>query len=360
MEHAERQVRLCLGVVGPHEHELHGPVPVHQEVLAPVLLVVGDSLRGPGAGGVRLVVDARAVARPDPVVEGALVEQEVDLPGPVDEQGVPGAHRIVEAALHPGPALVRGVPGGLVRVEGDVQGPVRGDGDLHAVGVVRDERQPAPHPGSGPVADHLEAVDLAPGLAPEHDVGMLGRVHRDRVRLVDRARQAQADPGARAVRRVDDPGLRGMPVDDVHLVEAVHDEERLDRVTRARGALHVAREREDRDHRDHQQRRRAEHPPRCLITGPSSGTPFDHMGPCARASGGQDDDVAREGRQELHEAARRIQVDEVLDPDAGLALEVDPGLHARRRWGWASGVTGAVRERRGSSWVASPIPWPRP
>ncbi len=52
--------------------------------------------------------------------------------------------------------------------------------------------------------------------------------------------------------------------------------------------------------------------------------------------------------------------DEVLDPDAGLALEVDAGLDARRPSGSAAASSVARWPRHGSSWVARPIPWPGP
>ena len=84
-----------------------------------------------------------------------------------------------------------------------------------------------------------------------------------------------------------------------------------------------------------------------------------------RGTGGQpglaadDDDLAREPVRRSTPPAPASSSIEVLDPDAGLALEVDPGLdgeHGRRR-------QRAVERRApsdGSSWVARPIPWPRP
>src|SRR6185369_4296955 len=46
--------------------------------------------------------------------------------------------------------------------------------------------------------------------------------------------------------------------------------------------------------------------------------------------------LAREPRQALHPTAGRIEQDQVFDPDAGLVLEIDPGLdredRRRRQW----------------------------
>src|SRR2546422_2441145 len=45
----------------------------------------------------------------------------------------------------------------------------------------------------------------------------------------------------------------------------------------------------------------------------------------------QDEDLARELRQALDAAGSGVQQHEVLDPHAGLAFQVDPGLDRERR-----------------------------
>src|SRR5215213_430079 len=45
-----------------------------------------------------------------------------------------------------------------------------------------------------------------------------------------------------------------------------------------------------------------------------------------------DDDLIWEPGQPFHPAGRCIEDDEILDPDAGFAFEVDPGLDGEHRW----------------------------
>src|SRR6476661_1764881 len=52
-------------------------------------------------------------------------------------------------------------------------------------------------------------------------------------------------------------------------------------------------------------------------------------GQCGSAA--EDDDLARELRQPFYPPRRRVEQDQVLDPDAGLVLEVDPRLHREDR-----------------------------
>ena len=63
--------------------------------------------------------------------------------------------------------------------------------------------------------------------------------------------------------------------------------------------------------------------PRIVADGPSRRR--------ARPSARSDEHVARELRQALDPAGAGVEQDEVLDPDAGLALEVDPGLDREDR-----------------------------
>src|SRR6185436_237386 len=63
------------------------------------------------------------------------------------------------------------------------------------------------------------------------------------------------------------------------------------------------------------------------------------------ASGSDDDDLARELRQSLDSASCDVEADEVLDPDARLAVQVDAGLDREDRRARQGRVGGRPTER---------------
>ena len=86
------------------------------------------------------------------------------------------------------------------------------------------------------------------------------------------------------------------------------------------------------------------------------------MYPCRR-SGGQPPTTRTSRGKRVSRSTRPAAAsssDEVLDPDARLALEVDARARPRRPSGWAAASRRRARPRDGASWVARPMPCPVP
>ena len=85
----------------------------------------------------------------------------------------------------------------------------------------------------------------------------------------------------------------------------------------------------------------------------------------ANSSSTDDEHVARKLGQPIEPAGTGVQGEQVLDPDTGLALEIDPGLDAEDRRRRQGGVGGAAAERgqlvgRQADPVAEPVAVGRP
>src|SRR5512140_3779385 len=64
------------------------------------------------------------------------------------------------------------------------------------------------------------------------------------------------------------------------------------------------------------------------------------------ASNADDDDVAREAGEDFHVLVVRVEQHEVLDPDPGLAVEIDARLDAEHGWAGERHVRRAPVDRR--------------